>query len=102
MAEITTGSSSQVYYAMQHVGETWAYWDGCAANLVGRSAQTVTVGAAPNTSAGTKLWQWTGCRDDHGGTSGAVDLYLLPGSHGIEPRVQDDGRAFQFLVQHPG
>jgi hypothetical protein len=87
---------------MQHVGEAFAYWAGCGNNLVGRSRQLVTVGIAPNTSPNTQLWQWNGCLDKHGGTTGNVDLYILPGAHGIEPRVQDDGRAFQFLSSHSG
>ena len=101
-ADITAVRPAQVYYAMEHVGEAWAFWNGCADNLVGHTAQILTVGVAPNTSPGTKLWQWTGCRDEAGATSGEVDLYIIPGSHGVEPEVQDDGRAYNFLVQHPG
>jgi hypothetical protein len=102
VADITTVPPGQVVYAMQHVGEAWAEFDGCAANLAGHGMQTVTVGTGANTSPNTKLWQWTGCDDESGGSTGAVDLYILPGSHGIEPRVEDDGRAFAFLNSHPG
>lgn len=99
---VTLPSPQQNHYAMEHVGEAFAYWNGCANNLVGRTAQNVTVGIAPNTSPNTQLWQWTACGDKRGGTSGDVDLYILPGPHGIEPRVMDDGRAFQFLDDHVG
>jgi hypothetical protein len=92
----------QVYYSMQHVGEGWADWNGCAANLAGSSYQIVTVGVTPNDSPGTTLWRWTGCHDEAGGRSGGVDLYVMPGGHGVEPRVQDDGSAFRFLMNHWG
>lgn len=97
-SQIITGRPGQIYYSMLHIGELWAEWQGCAAKQ--QPMQTLTVGIAPNTSAQTKLYTWTGCRDQVGGQSGEVQVYILPGSHGIEPRVQDDGRAFAFLKRH--
>jgi hypothetical protein len=102
ISDIEALRPSQIYYAMQHVGEAWADWNGCGSNLSGFTNQTVTVGVSPNNSPGTKLWRWTGCRDESGHASGEVDLYIVPGSHGVERRVQDDGRAFQFLRDHAG
>jgi hypothetical protein len=99
---ITALPPGQIYYAMQHVGEAWAYWNGCANNLEGHDVQTVTVGLPPLQTPNTQLWRWTGCRDERGGTTGGVELYIMPGSHGIERQAQDDGKAYQFLVAHPG
>jgi hypothetical protein len=87
---------------MQHVGEAWAYWNGCGDNLAGHTAQAVTVGEPTTGVATGKLWRWTGCRGEGGATNGGVDLYILSGTHGIEAYVQDDGRAYAFLAQHPG